>query len=969
VVIAAMGSGPSESAPLEFLAGRDADTAVLSDAVAELASGRGRSVLVEGEPGIGKSALAAAVLAGIDTTAVQVLRGGCAELGRRFPLSVMVTALGVAEDSADPDRAEAAALLAHRTPVGVGRQPSAPGGDGTTAAVEKLAELVDRLCSRQPVVVLVDDLQWADEPSLDLWTQLHRAAAQLPLLLIGLCRPTPRPAELEALRAELAAAEHGVLLRLEPLAPADVGRLAARLAGAEPGPAFARLLESAAGNPLYIRELVDALSRSGGLVVADGVAEPGSAEPVPVPGSPAGVSGPSDPSVASLAGVIADRLDFLSPPCRAVLQAAALHGTEVTAEDVAELAGIPAEQVAPLLREAVAGGVVEPVGPDAVRFRHGLIRQALYESLPEPLRAAMYRDAARHLIRSGARVERTAEAVLRALEVADGWELDWLAANAEPLAYRAPAIAVELFEHALGHATGGDPRAERLEDQLANVFFLTARYAETERLTRRILAGQAEPERRGWAAWLFGYSKVRTMRLDEALAVIAEVGPVTTEVWRARLTALRAMVHNRANEAAEMRAAAEEALALAEKLGDPVATGYALHCLALRCIQEGDQAASLAYMDRAVAVAEGQRPLDDLLMMVLSNRATVLGTLDRAQEAADSLRRATVLGERVGTSRISMLRALTCAHAFDRGDWDDALAELDTLPVLTEYADIPVLYHGFQALIAAHRDESEALARHLQEAEAYAEVSSPHCLAPAIMARGYAAEREGRTDDALAVLEVFLDPEQTTFHETRADWLPYVIRLAFAAGRDDAVRRAAEASRAEYELEPLPYKKALYDWCRGLAEGDPAPVLATADYFGRADRPFDRGAALEDAADLQAARGDLEAARAGLTEAVALYAGRDAAWDSQRAAARLRRHGVRLGVRGPRQRPRHGWAALTDTELRVAELVAAGMSNPDIAGRLLLSRRTVQTHVSHILGKLGARSRREIADHAQPALG
>ena len=219
-----MGSGPFGSEPLDFLAGRGAETAALSDAVAELAAGTGRSVLIEGEPGIGKSTLAAAVLAGIDVDAVQVLRSGCDELERRFPLSVMVGALGVAEDSPDPDRAEAAAVLAHRSPEGAGRLPAAPGGDGTTAAVEKLAELVDRLCSRRPVVLLVDDLQWADEPSLALWTQLHRAAAQLPLLLIGLCRPTPRPAELEALRTELAEAEHGLLLALEPLAPADVTR-------------------------------------------------------------------------------------------------------------------------------------------------------------------------------------------------------------------------------------------------------------------------------------------------------------------------------------------------------------------------------------------------------------------------------------------------------------------------------------------------------------------------------------------------------------------------------------------------------------------------------------------------------------------------------------------------------------------------------------------------------------------------
>ena len=86
-----------------------------------------------------------------------------------------------------------------------------------------------------------------------------------------------------------------------------------------------------------------------------------------------------------------------------------------------------------------------------------------------------------------------------------------------------------------------------------------------------------------------------------------------------------------------------------------------------------------------------------------------------------------------------------------------------------------------------------------------------------------------------------------------------------------------------------------------------------------------------------------------------------AAWDVLRADSRLRALGVRRGSRGPRRRPPTGWEALTPTEVRIAELVAAGRSNPDIAGDLLLSRRTVQSHVSHILAKLGAQSRVGIA--------
>ena len=88
------------------------------------------------------------------------------------------------------------------------------------------------------------------------------------------------------------------------------------------------------------------------------------------------------------------------------------------------------------------------------------------------------------------------------------------------------------------------------------------------------------------------------------------------------------------------------------------------------------------------------------------------------------------------------------------------------------------------------------------------------------------------------------------------------------------------------------------------------------------------------------------------------------AWDGRRADSRLRPLGIRRGTRGPRRRPATGWQALTPTEVRVAELVAEGRSNPDIAAELLLSRRTVQGHVSHILAKLGAHSRIDIAREA-----
>jgi DNA-binding CsgD family transcriptional regulator len=176
----------------------------------------------------------------------------------------------------------------------------------------------------------------------------------------------------------------------------------------------------------------------------------------------------------------------------------------------------------------------------------------------------------------------------------------------------------------------------------------------------------------------------------------------------------------------------------------------------------------------------------------------------------------------------------------------------------------------------------------------------------------------------------------------------------------DAARRAGDLCAYEAEAEPIPVKTAAARWCRGLVVGDWRELLTAAEYFRTAGRPLELGNCLEDAAVLMANE-DRPAALRTLTEAVDVYLSLGATWDVMRADSRARRHGVRRGRRGPRNRPSTGWDSLTATEAKVATLVADGLSNPDIAAQMFLSRRTVQTHVSHILAKLGAQSRVEIA--------
>jgi DNA-binding CsgD family transcriptional regulator len=182
------------------------------------------------------------------------------------------------------------------------------------------------------------------------------------------------------------------------------------------------------------------------------------------------------------------------------------------------------------------------------------------------------------------------------------------------------------------------------------------------------------------------------------------------------------------------------------------------------------------------------------------------------------------------------------------------------------------------------------------------------------------------TGQAAAVLAVCLDPGITGITEMPDRWrlLPTLTRLALAAG-------------------------------------DTGSLLAAASYYQATGRPLDRAQALEDAAVLLTGGGDLAAARDAFATAVALYRGLGAEWDARRAGARLRPAGLRPGRR---RRASFGWESLTPAETKIVALVAEGRSNPDIAEQLFLSRNTVQTHVSHVLAKLDARSRGEIIREA-----
>jgi DNA-binding CsgD family transcriptional regulator len=230
-----------------------------------------------------------------------------------------------------------------------------------------------------------------------------------------------------------------------------------------------------------------------------------------------------------------------------------------------------------------------------------------------------------------------------------------------------------------------------------------------------------------------------------------------------------------------------------------------------------------------------------------------------------------------------------------------------------------------------------------------------------LVARALVAERDGDPGEALRRLLALFDPEATLEFSRlgmlSVIWLPDISRLALAVG-ETAV---ATVSEREAVRELRPTAMAVARHCRGLVDGDAMAVHDAAEQFDRIGYPLLQSQALENAAVLDAQHDNTRAARSAYLEAVGIYSQLDAAWSVQRADGLLRVHKIRRGTGRARRRPTTGWDALTPMEKKVARMVAAGLSNPDIAGELFLSRHTIESHVSHILTKFNVKSRVEIA--------
>src|ERR1700742_2276257 len=253
------------------LAGRADELALLDGYLRDLARGGGNAVLIEGEPGIGKTTLLRTALTALPSGSCQVFWGAGDELGQELPLSPFLDALAVRRPSAHARRTTIAGLLR-------GEVVTDRGADVPAMLAEQLIALTIDETSARPVVLVIDDLQWADRASVKLWGRLARTARHVPLLLIGLTWPLAQREDLLALRRTV---DEAARLQLSALPESAVAELVRTLAGGRPDAGLLTLADGASGNPLYLTELLAALDRSGGITVTAGGAAQLAAETVP----------------------------------------------------------------------------------------------------------------------------------------------------------------------------------------------------------------------------------------------------------------------------------------------------------------------------------------------------------------------------------------------------------------------------------------------------------------------------------------------------------------------------------------------------------------------------------------------------------------------------------------------------------------------------------------------------------------
>ncbi|MER6073068.1 AAA family ATPase [Streptomyces sp. NPDC001817] len=991
--------GPVETRSVSpVFVGRTDELNTLNDALARARAGEPQALLLGGEAGVGKTRLVEEFADAAGRHAA-VAVGGCVEIGADgLPFAPFSTALRALRDAlpaefaaaAQGQEEELARLLPDLGEAGAGRHDE----QGMARLFELTARLLERVAAEHPVVLVLEDLHWADASTRHLLAYLFRTLRAGRLLVLASYRSDDihRRHPLRPLLAELDRLRTVRRIELARFTREEVGRQIAGILAAEPDPAQVdEIFERSDGNAFFVEELA--------VAACDGCC-----------------TGLTD----SLRDLLLVRVEALPESAQQVTRVVAEGGSTVEYRLIAAVAQLAEDDLIEALRAAVGANIltVTPAG-DGYRFRHSLVREAVADDLLPGERSRINRRYAEALEAGPALVPADA----RVMRLASYWYHAHDAAKALPAVLDASVVArrrhayteqlglleraMELWDSAPEEVRsalrpvdytevyppcGCDPAATPLRylDLMAEAAVAGRFGGERERALKitkralRLLEDEPDPLRAAWF-WVQRSRLVQAQargdgrqELATAQDLVRGLPPSEVHAEVLALAANWSMLHRPGPDAF---AAAERAVEYARMVG---ARDIELHArLTLGCLKvdSGDTDTGLAEMRQVLrdTLAEGVHHVAGRAYVNLPSQLQGIG---RAREALPLLREGIAFVRRQGLlDSESWIHGNLSETLYSLGDWAEA-AEAATHATGAGHS---AKTRGMGALLLAHlalaRGDLTEAGRQLAAARAHYGTHDPmpqHALPLARVTLGVAAE-EGRIADARAELHRALDdgfPPGTQ----RYGWP--LLRAAATAEAEARALPAAEPGRAE-TLERLreavrtlttgaPLWQAYDRWTRAelrRAEGtdtadDWSPVVTA---FECLDRPYElarvrhrlAGALLADGGDDERDRA-VELLR--LAAAVAAHLGARSLADT---VARLAQRARLTLTRTPRQALASADPAaalgLTSRERDVLRLVSAGRTNRQIAEELFISPKTASVHVSNILGKLGVSGRGEAA--------
>jgi DNA-binding CsgD family transcriptional regulator/tetratricopeptide (TPR) repeat protein len=986
------------------LVGRDAEAAQLKAALERAAAGRPAIVVVAGEAGVGKTRLVADLVGRAGEVGAVALTGGCLDVGEGVlayaPLVEALRPLAVALGPGELDRvlggarAELARLVPEQGPQAAGRPVEAP--LAPTRLFELLLGVLHRLAERGPLLLVVEDLHWADQSTRDLLGFLVRnLRGGVALVLTYRSDELHRRHPLRPFLAELDRSGRAERLELDRLGRRDLGKLLAGILGEPPAPALVgEVLARSEGNPFFAEELLAAHLEGSRLPLV-------------------------------LRDLVLARVAALSEPTQRVLEVAAVAGTRVDHQLLAAVVGQDPEQLVWLLREAVGRHVLaaDEAG-DAYAFRHALVQEAIYDDLLPVQRGPLHAAYARALER---RIEQLGDArgTPGAAAVERGQlAYHWYAAHDMGQALVASVRAGQAAESAsaLAEALGHYERALELWDlapeaaarspldrgavlyraaEAANLAGYDDRAVALGRLALDRVDTAAEPLRAGallerlaryqWTA----ADTPRAMAAVERAVAIIPPEPPSEEL--ARALAAHGQLLMLLGRHAKARARCDEAVAVARQVGARAVEGHALTTLGTCLGILGHLEEGVADLEQGRHIARELANVDDL-GRVHANLATVLDIAGRPADAveiflagADMVRQVGALGRYgpnllpdAANSLLSLGRREEAERLLDQVFDLDLRSPALRLRPLTVRATLRLRTGDLAAAQADLRHVLDEAPAPLDPQNATPVFAG---LAEAALWDGRLADARAAVADGLEVLAVAEEPYWTT--ELCRAGLAVAAALAeqARARHADAEERAAReladglldrsrTATSAPDVVPTPAVAANQltaeaEWSRAAGPNDPERWAASAHAWEALGYPWQAGYARWRQAEALLARGaprpDAAAALAG---ARALAGGLGARLLTAEIDALARRARIEPAP-PPAGDARDGRAqapttatdelGLTPREREVLALVADGRTNRQIAEALFISDKTASVHVSNILAKLGVANRGEAA--------